>query len=543
MNPLVLAIILFIAFTIGLNLGLHGVIVVTHRTDHEPTEETNPTGIPNVKSTVTPQDQHQQQLPSTSISATEKPKPEPAVDPFKIVQEKLTDLEKRVSSQMTLTKPISNKFQDTPIVLLTCCRPELLKVTLESLFQARGVDKSKVIIVQDGTMAEVKAIASDKGLKVIQNPNTRLRGDGGSRIAQHYKFALTSAFDHFTNANALVIIEDDLLFSPDFYEYLTNVGSVLYEDPTTFIVSAWNDNGFRGKVYNPYALRRTDFFPGLGWLLTRKLYKTELESRWPNEHWDHWLRSPEIHQHREIIYPQVPRTYHNGVKGTFMDVSTHNKYFRDIDYNKDTSISWVEPSSSSSSNNVAFYQQVTYEYNENRIIELIHSCKHLQSVHELVQFSHEIICIWVQIPIYDVQNPPFQKVSDFFGLWHEHKRGNHKGLHEFYFYSNYILLLNVDQSAASPLPNKYQSDKYRHKNYEQFKPTEARLLNREEFQQNELTEVKKKFSLEIGMKSHKPNIFTAMKTDQSCDEVLFSSFYVLRKVNFISCYCFFRSVR
>jgi hypothetical protein len=26
------------------------------------------------------------------------------------------------------------------------------------------------------------------------------------------------------------------------------------------------------------------------------------------------------------VYPEVPRTYHNGVKGTFMDTDTHNRY-------------------------------------------------------------------------------------------------------------------------------------------------------------------------------------------------------------------------
>jgi hypothetical protein len=40
--------------------------------------------------------------------------------------------------------------------------------------------------------------------------------------------------------------------------------------------------------------------------LSRKLFKDELQSKWPNSHWDHWLRSPEINQHREIVYPQVP---------------------------------------------------------------------------------------------------------------------------------------------------------------------------------------------------------------------------------------------
>lgn len=519
MSILLLTIILFIAFTIGLNLGLHGVIVVTHPTSHEKKPEiasndkvdqhtkidtdhgTDPKPVVKLETKSNPQE--------AGASAKSQ-----AVDPFKGVQEKIDSVEKRVLNEYTFPTPVKSSFQDTPIVLLTCCRPQLLQETLKSLFEVRGVDKSKVLIAQDGTMAEVKSVAETMGVKVIQNPNTRLRGDGGSRIAQHYRYSLTSAFDFFNKANALVVIEDDLLFSPDFYEYLISAGSILAEDPTTFIVSAWSDNGFAGRVRDPYALRRTDFFPGLGWLLTRKLYKTELESRWPSEHWDHWLRSPEIHQHREIIYPQVPRTFHNGVKGTFMDVSTHNKYFKDIAYNQDPAVTW--PSSSSSV--PALHQKASYEFYESRIIELIHSCRHLQSIQELLSLTNEIICIWVSAPVYDQQNPPFQKISNFFGLWHEHKRGNHKGLHEFYFYSNYILLLNVDSTASSALPNNYQGKK-RYLNYEQLKPKDVPIISRDDFHQNYLAEIKSKQALELSFKIDKRNIFTAMKVDQSCDEV------------------------
>eukprot|EP01042_Synura_sphagnicola_P020124 gene20124-25524_t len=75
-------------------------------------------------------------------------------------------------------------------------------------------------------------------------------------------------------------------------------------DPTLFLISAWNDNGFEGRVKNPLSLLRTEFFPGLGWLLPRKLYKEELERSWPEEHWDHWLRSARTNKGREIAYPQ-----------------------------------------------------------------------------------------------------------------------------------------------------------------------------------------------------------------------------------------------
>lgn len=37
-------------------------------------------------------------------------------------------------------------------------------------------------------------------------------------------------------------------------------------------------------------LHRTEFFPGLGWLLPRELWEKELAASWPDEHWDHWLR-------------------------------------------------------------------------------------------------------------------------------------------------------------------------------------------------------------------------------------------------------------
>jgi hypothetical protein len=66
----------------------------------------------------------------------------------------------------------------------------------------------------------------------------------------------------------------------------------MYSDPTLFCVSAWNDNGqknhvkdpsksLHSKSYNIGLLYRSNFFPGLGWMLTKKLWK-ELNSKWPN---------------------------------------------------------------------------------------------------------------------------------------------------------------------------------------------------------------------------------------------------------------------
>jgi hypothetical protein len=172
-----------------------------------------------------------------------------------------------------------NQGDKLPLIMLTSDRGTTrLPGTIENLFTVRGVTKDNIVVIQDGNNKEVEAIVNKQGFKLIQNTQgQRLRGgarmDGAQAIAAHYKFALTSAFDAVPNAPAIIIIEDDLLFSPDFYEYMHTVGPVLEQDKNTLVVSAWNDNGFLGKVNDPYQLRRTEYFPGLGWLLPRKLYK------------------------------------------------------------------------------------------------------------------------------------------------------------------------------------------------------------------------------------------------------------------------------
>lgn len=212
-----------------------------------------------------------------------------------------------VVAEDKITEYIKAK-KSLPIVLLTCNRPQLLQNTVASLLAVRGVTKEQVLVAQDGAMKEVADLVRASGIALIQNnvDERHMRGlDGGARIAQHYRYALSAAFDRTPAAPAVIVVEDDLLFSPDFLEYFQSAASILDEDAGTFVVSAWSDNGFKGKARDPLALRRTDYFPGLGWLLTRRLYKSELEANWPREHWDHWLRSAAVNKNREIVFPQV----------------------------------------------------------------------------------------------------------------------------------------------------------------------------------------------------------------------------------------------
>ena len=82
---------------------------------------------------------------------------------------------------------------------------------------------------------------------------------------------------------------------------------LLDKDPSLWCVSAWNDNGKEGMVQGRDILYRTDFFPGLGWMLKKSLWE-ELKPKWPLGFWDDWMRNPNQRKGRACIRPEICRT-------------------------------------------------------------------------------------------------------------------------------------------------------------------------------------------------------------------------------------------
>jgi len=71
-------------------------------------------------------------------------------------------------------------------------------------------------------------------------------------------------------------------------------------------VSAWNENGKPSAANDTKAIYRSDFFPGLGWMLLRPFW-LELRSQWPNEYWDEYLRRSHVRKGRQCLRPEVSR--------------------------------------------------------------------------------------------------------------------------------------------------------------------------------------------------------------------------------------------
>uniref|UniRef100_A0A803LGS7 Alpha-1,3-mannosyl-glycoprotein 2-beta-N-acetylglucosaminyltransferase n=1 Tax=Chenopodium quinoa TaxID=63459 RepID=A0A803LGS7_CHEQI len=106
-------------------------------------------------------------------------------------------------------------------------------------------------------------------------------------IPGHYKWALDKLF-YKHNFSKVIILEDDMEIAPDFFEYFEAAAGLLDRDRSIMAVSSWNDNGQKQFVHDPYVLYRSDFFPGLGWMLSKDTWD-ELSPKWPKAYPSHFF--------------------------------------------------------------------------------------------------------------------------------------------------------------------------------------------------------------------------------------------------------------
>ena len=74
------------------------------------------------------------------------------------------------------------------------------------------------------------------------------------------RWAFTQLFDE-RGFRRVIVLEDDMELSPDFFHFFDAMAPRLDVDPTLWCVSSWNDNGQTEFVHNASAVYRSDFFP------------------------------------------------------------------------------------------------------------------------------------------------------------------------------------------------------------------------------------------------------------------------------------------
>jgi len=225
-----------------------------------------------------------------------------------------------------------------PILVFSCNRVTVNRALDLLLTYRPSKAQFPIIVTQDCGHKETREVIEGYGDQIIfiQQPDLsepdvppkEKKFRGYFKIARHYGWALNQTLTEMAYEQ-VVIVEDDLEISPDFFEYFTATLPILKADKSLWCVSAWNDNGKTGLINesSPELLYRTDFFPGLGWMLTKDLWR-EIMVKWPKSYWDDWMREPQHRKGRSCIRPEVSRTKTFGKIGVSngMFYEKHLKY-------------------------------------------------------------------------------------------------------------------------------------------------------------------------------------------------------------------------
>uniref|UniRef100_A0A7S4DZD4 alpha-1,3-mannosyl-glycoprotein 2-beta-N-acetylglucosaminyltransferase n=1 Tax=Lotharella globosa TaxID=91324 RepID=A0A7S4DZD4_9EUKA len=241
------------------------------------------------------------------------------------------------TSSETTSGETTTSMPSPALVIVAHNRPEYLSQSLKSVLECAGSELFHIYVSLDSPNDApkmenaIKRIANGRQsvtvLRMTPISTTAFERSGIGRISRHHEFALEQGFMTHSHSH-VIILEEDLLVAPDFFSYFMQASKLLALDSSLFCISAWNDNGLGSVAQDKKRLYRTDYFSGLGWMISRSEW-LRLRSKWPDvpsTGWDHWMRLSTSNNGRECIVPIVSRTKHIGEHGVNVQSNQNHIY-------------------------------------------------------------------------------------------------------------------------------------------------------------------------------------------------------------------------
>nr|XP_053654182.1 protein O-linked-mannose beta-1,2-N-acetylglucosaminyltransferase 1-like [Cherax quadricarinatus] len=220
-----------------------------------------------------------------------------------------------------------------PVVVITANKPHHLYRLLRNLFSIAGSSQTEVLVVVDGAHQETLDLTELLNVTVTVH---RPEGIHSNRTNANVRFALYSVFREFPRADKAIVLEDDLLLSPDFLRYFHHVAPLLDLDPTVFCINAFSSNSYSDTASDPRVLLRARSYPMYGWMVKRS-YASQIINHWVPPgigDWDWWLTWEDLRKGRDVVFPEVSRTFHSGSAGVHVSGFEQEIYFNRMIYNQ-----------------------------------------------------------------------------------------------------------------------------------------------------------------------------------------------------------------
>ena len=219
-----------------------------------------------------------------------------------------------------------------PILMPVCGRPHYLRQVLAALSRVKGIGQATLVVSQDGENPEVSAlIAGITFAPVIHLRHTRpcmgllaFFWDGLHAASTNIHFLLAFAFGP-ARAEGAIVLEDDIVPSPDFLAYFEWAFSRVLCDTRVLTVTGfnlhsrpWPEKGFDPGDY-PLAMVANreggrDKFTGWSWVITRANWE-RIRGAWSFRSWDIGLDALQRRLALVSYKPVLARARNIGMQG------------------------------------------------------------------------------------------------------------------------------------------------------------------------------------------------------------------------------------
>uniref|UniRef100_A0A4W3I0J9 Protein O-linked-mannose beta-1,2-N-acetylglucosaminyltransferase n=1 Tax=Callorhinchus milii TaxID=7868 RepID=A0A4W3I0J9_CALMI len=341
-----------------------------------------------------------------------------------------------------------NKVSSVPVAVIAGNRPNYLYRMLRSLLSAQGVNPEMVTVFIDGYYEEPMDVVELFGLKGVQHTPISIKNARVSQVSLTLfdKHKPQLGYQSLPDAKCIVVLEEDLDISVDFFSFLSQTTHLLEEDESLYCISAWNDQGYEHTAEDPALLYRVESMPGLGWVLKKSLYKDELEPKWPTPEklwdWDIWLRMPEQRKGRECIVPDISRSYHFGIVGLNMNGYFHEAYFKKHKLNTVPNVQFK---------NVDRLKKDSYETEIHKLLSEAKVLDHSKNPCEdsfIPDTEGKIYVMYIKME-QETDFTTWTELAKCLHIWDLDVRGNHKGMWRLFRKKNHLLVVGTPASPYS----------------------------------------------------------------------------------------------
>ena len=237
--------------------------------------------------------------------------------------------ERRRASEQVRRKGAGRRI---PILMPVCGRPHYLQQVLKALARVAEIDRALLVISQDGRNPEVSALISSIGFTetvVIRHTRPFLGifayfWDGLHAVSANIRFLLDFSFEEL-NAPYAIILEDDLVVSPDFFLYFSWAFRHLLSGERVLSVTGFNLHSRidPAKHYDPrdlpYAMIENreagrPKFTGWSWAVTSAMWR-RIRKEWSCLSWDTGLDEAQRKLGLLSYKPALGRVRNIGMQG------------------------------------------------------------------------------------------------------------------------------------------------------------------------------------------------------------------------------------